>query len=34
MFPQDGDSYEALLATADGRMYHDKGARKAMLSVR
>ena len=28
VFPQDGDSYEALLAKADGRMYQDKSARK------
>jgi diguanylate cyclase (GGDEF)-like protein/putative nucleotidyltransferase with HDIG domain len=28
VFPQDGDSYEALLAKADSRMYHDKSARK------
>ena len=28
MFPGDGDSYEALLATADGRMYRDKKSRK------
>ncbi|HEX8031460.1 MAG TPA: HD domain-containing phosphohydrolase, partial [Vicinamibacterales bacterium] len=28
LFPQDGDSYEALLATADGRMYRDKTIRK------
>ena len=28
MFPQDGESYEALLATADSRMYHDKSGRK------
>lgn len=28
VFPHDGDSYEALLATADGRMYRDKGRRK------
>lgn len=26
--PQDGESYEALLATADSRMYQDKAARK------
>jgi diguanylate cyclase (GGDEF)-like protein len=29
VFPIDGDSYEALLATADSRMYQDKGRRKA-----
>jgi diguanylate cyclase (GGDEF)-like protein len=28
VFPHDGDSYEALLATADSRMYQDKSARK------
>ena len=28
VFPQDGESYEALLATADSRMYHDKSLRK------
>jgi diguanylate cyclase (GGDEF)-like protein/putative nucleotidyltransferase with HDIG domain len=28
IFPQDGDSYEALLATADSRMYRDKTRRK------
>jgi len=28
VFPHDGDTYEALLATADGRMYADKGSRK------
>jgi diguanylate cyclase (GGDEF)-like protein/putative nucleotidyltransferase with HDIG domain len=28
VFPQDGDSYEALLATADSRMYQDKAGRK------
>ncbi len=28
VFPHDGDSYETLLATADSRMYHDKGRRK------
>jgi diguanylate cyclase (GGDEF)-like protein/putative nucleotidyltransferase with HDIG domain len=28
VFPQDGDSYEALLATADSRMYQDKSDRK------
>ncbi len=32
VFPQDGDSYESLLATADSRMYHDKAARKNKLS--
>jgi diguanylate cyclase (GGDEF)-like protein/putative nucleotidyltransferase with HDIG domain len=29
VFPVDGDSYEALLATADSRMYQDKARRKA-----
>ncbi len=28
VFPQDGESYEALLATADGRMYQNKSERK------
>jgi diguanylate cyclase (GGDEF)-like protein len=28
IFPHDGDSYEALLATADSRMYRDKSRRK------
>ena len=28
IFPQDGDTYEALLAKADGRMYQDKNAQK------
>jgi diguanylate cyclase (GGDEF)-like protein/putative nucleotidyltransferase with HDIG domain len=28
IFPHDGDTYEALLATADGRMYRDKIQRK------
>ncbi len=28
VFPHDGDTYEALLASADGRMYRDKGRRK------
>ena len=28
VFPHDGSNYEALLATADSRMYRDKGARK------
>ena len=37
IFPQDGETYEALLATADGRMYQNKTARKnhiAMLNRR
>jgi len=29
VFPHDGDSYEALLAKADSRMYENKAARKA-----
>jgi len=29
VFPHDGDSYEALLATADSRMYRDKNERRA-----
>jgi diguanylate cyclase (GGDEF)-like protein/putative nucleotidyltransferase with HDIG domain len=28
VYPTDGESYEALLAAADSRMYHDKAARK------
>jgi diguanylate cyclase (GGDEF)-like protein/putative nucleotidyltransferase with HDIG domain len=28
VFPQDGESYESLLATADSRMYRDKAGRK------
>jgi diguanylate cyclase (GGDEF)-like protein/putative nucleotidyltransferase with HDIG domain len=28
VFPQDGESYETLLATADNRMYQDKAGRK------
>jgi diguanylate cyclase (GGDEF)-like protein/putative nucleotidyltransferase with HDIG domain len=28
VFPQDGESYEALLATADSKMYQDKAQRK------
>ena len=28
VFPQDGESYESLLATADSRMYQDKSRRK------
>ena len=28
IYPQDGDTYEALLATADSRMYRDKTVRK------
>jgi diguanylate cyclase (GGDEF)-like protein/putative nucleotidyltransferase with HDIG domain len=33
VFPQDGDSYETLLATADSRMYADKTRRKARADV-
>ena len=29
VFPHDGETYEALLAKADGRMYSDKSARKS-----
>jgi diguanylate cyclase (GGDEF)-like protein len=29
VFPSDGDTYEGLLATADNRMYRDKGLRKS-----
>ena len=32
VFPQDGESYEALLATADSRMYQDKSHRKRVGS--
>jgi diguanylate cyclase (GGDEF)-like protein/putative nucleotidyltransferase with HDIG domain len=32
VFPHDGDTYEALLAHADSRMYRDKGRRKKTLS--
>jgi diguanylate cyclase (GGDEF)-like protein/putative nucleotidyltransferase with HDIG domain len=31
VFPQDGVSYEALLATADSRMYQDKAGRKRRI---
>ena len=31
IFPHDGDTYEALLATADSRMYRDKTRRKRQL---
>ena len=31
VFPQDGESYEALLATADNRMYQDKARRKGVM---
>jgi diguanylate cyclase (GGDEF)-like protein len=30
VFPQDGDNYETLLATADSRMYRDKTRRKRL----
>ncbi len=30
VFPQDGESYEALIATADSRMYQDKANRKRL----
>jgi diguanylate cyclase (GGDEF)-like protein/putative nucleotidyltransferase with HDIG domain len=33
IYPQDGDSYEALLATADSRMYRDKTRRKQRAHV-
>ncbi len=33
IFPQDGSSYEALLATADSRMYRDKTRRKQRVQV-
>ena len=32
VFPQDGESYESLLATADSRMYQDKATRKRRSS--
>ena len=32
IYPQDGDSYEALLATADSRMYRDKTRRKQRVA--
>jgi diguanylate cyclase (GGDEF)-like protein/putative nucleotidyltransferase with HDIG domain len=32
VFPQDGESYEALLATADSRMYQNKSGRKRRTS--
>jgi len=34
VFPLDGDTYEALLQVADGRMYDDKAARKRAKSAR
>lgn len=33
VFPDDGDSYERLLARADRRMYRDKAQRKSALTV-
>jgi len=33
VFPQDGEVYETLLATADHRMYQNKAARKRMASL-
>jgi predicted signal transduction protein with EAL and GGDEF domain len=33
IFPQDGETYEALLATADSRMYRDKARRKRQPRV-
>jgi diguanylate cyclase (GGDEF)-like protein len=30
VFPHDGDTYEALMSTADSRMYQDKSARKRL----
>jgi len=33
VFPQDGTTYEALLADADHRMYRDKAARRAHLGL-
>ncbi len=34
VFPSDGETYEALLATADGRMYRDKKSRKPVAAAR
>jgi diguanylate cyclase (GGDEF)-like protein len=34
VYPQDGTSYEALLANADHRMYRDKANRRAGLASR
>jgi len=34
VFPDDGETYESLLATADGRMYHDKKSRKPAPEAR
>jgi diguanylate cyclase (GGDEF)-like protein len=33
VFPHDGDSYETLLATADGRMYRDKTRRRGLTDL-
>jgi len=33
VFPHDGESYEALLATADSKMYQDKAARKRLAGT-
>ena len=33
IFPEDGDTYETLLATADSRMYQDKAARKSRVAT-
>jgi len=33
IYPQDGDSYESLLATADSRMYRDKTRRKQRAQI-
>jgi len=33
IFPQDGETYETLLATADGRMYQNKTARKTRMAM-
>jgi diguanylate cyclase (GGDEF)-like protein/putative nucleotidyltransferase with HDIG domain len=33
IYPQDGDSYESLLSTADSRMYRDKSRRKQRVEV-
>ena len=33
IYPHDGDTYEALLATADSRMYRDKTSRKQAAQI-
>ena len=33
MYPHDGDTYEALLATADRRMYSDKALRRRFATM-